>query len=67
MLLPTVNVGLCGKWGRGITALLAFPIMSTMYMLCLVLGLGYLNSGQSWCPACYRFNTICMADWCEST
>jgi hypothetical protein len=49
---------------RGVIAFIAFPLMSTVFMLSLVLLFRKIDNFEGWCSGCYKFNAICMYNWC---
>jgi hypothetical protein len=65
MLLPNFRFKGCSLVVRGIFALLAFPLMATIFMLCLVILLRKVGAANRWCRGCEKFNTYCMFRWCE--
>lgn len=55
-----------GRTCCGIVAFLAFPVMSLLFMACLVLLLRTGGTFYDWCQFCYRINCVCVAEWCRT-
>jgi membrane associated rhomboid family serine protease len=64
MLLPNFAFRRANRIIRGILAFIAFPLMATVFMLCLVLLFRKIDSVEGWCPGCYKFNALCLFEWC---
>jgi membrane associated rhomboid family serine protease len=64
MLLPNLNFGKCEGVVHTLLALLAFPIMSIIFMLCVVIFFRRIDSETAWCPWCMKITCVDIAGWC---
>ena len=65
ILLPNLNFGKCEGIVHSIIAFLAFPAMSTLFMVCLVIFFRGVESGTSWCSWCIKATCININGWCK--
>lgn len=64
IILPNMTFGKCERICRGFIALLAFPIYSIIFMICLVLFYRSIAADESWCPVCQKINCVNISGWC---
>lgn len=65
MLLPNLNFGKCEGVVHSVFAFLAFPIMSTMFMICLVIFFRRVDSDTTWCKWCMQATCVNISGWCK--
>lgn len=65
MLLPNLNFGKCEGIVHSVFAFLAFPIMSTLFMMCLVIFFRKVDGG-SWCTWCMKATCVNISGWCKN-
>jgi hypothetical protein len=64
MLLPNLNFGKCEGRVHTILALIAFPLMSVVFMLCLVIFFRRVDTDTSWCSWCMKATCVDISGWC---
>ncbi|KAH0789528.1 Clan S-, family S54, Rhomboid-like serine peptidase [Histomonas meleagridis] len=64
MMLPNLNFGKCQRFCHGAVAFLAFPVMSVLYMVTLVLFFRNMVD-DNWCRNCYLLNCVNITGWCH--
>ncbi|OHT10281.1 Clan S-, family S54, Rhomboid-like serine peptidase [Tritrichomonas foetus] len=66
MLVPNLNFGRCQAYCHGIISFFAFPIMSTLFMVCLVIVFRSVDTNLSWCKGCEKINCVnFVSNWCD--
>ena len=65
--LPNMTFGKSEKVCRIIIALAAFPLMSLLFMICLVVFFRRVDSNMNWCSWCLKVNCLNFSGWCPST
>jgi membrane associated rhomboid family serine protease len=65
--LPNMSFGKSEKVCRIIIALAAFPTMSLLFMVCLVIFFRRVDSNMNWCKWCLKINCLNFSGWCPST
>ena len=65
MLLPNLNFGRCEGVVHSIIAFLAFPVMSTLFMICLVIFFRRVDSDTTWCTWCMKATCVNISGWCK--
>ena len=67
MLTPNLNFGKNAAVIHGIISLIAFPVMSTLFMICLVIVFRSNNTDLSWCKGCDKINCVNFKPgWCNT-
>lgn len=67
MLTPNLNFGKNAACIHGIISLIAFPVMSTLFMICLVIVFRSINTDLSWCKGCNKINCVnFQPGWCDT-
>jgi membrane associated rhomboid family serine protease len=64
MLLPNLNFGRCEGIVHTVLALVAFPLMSIIFMISLVVFFRRVDTDTSWCPWCMKATCVNINDWC---
>jgi membrane associated rhomboid family serine protease len=64
MLLPNLNFGKCEGIVHTIIAIIAFPLMSIVFMVSLVIFFRRIDSDEPWCKWCQRA-TCAIGAWCS--
>ena len=66
MLVPNLNYGKCQAYCYGVISFFAFPIMSTLFMVCFVIVFKSIDANLDWCKNCERFNCVeFVSGWCD--
>ena len=66
MLLPNLNFGKCEGVVHSVFAFLAFPVMSTLFMICLVIFFRKVDSNTAWCSWCMKATCVNISGWCKN-
>lgn len=66
-LTPSLSFSRCQRIVQGIIAFIAFPLMSTLFMLCLIIFYRTVDADKSWCSVCEKMNCIDISNWCHSS
>ena len=66
MLLPNMTFGLGETTCYGIISFLAFPVMSVIFCVCLVLIFRSIDPAVSWCQWCYAIDCVNISGWCPT-
>lgn len=67
MLLPNLTFGKCEAYCHGVISFLAFPAMSTLFMICLVVVFRSVDTNISWCKGCDKINCANFGrNWCDT-
>lgn len=63
MLLPNLSFGKCERYCHGVIAFLAFPVMSVLFMVTLVVFFREVVD-TNWCSWCHYINCVNISNWC---
>lgn len=65
VILPNLSFGKCERICHAICAFIAFPMLATVYMVCLVVFYRSVNVDFSWCKFCHYINCVNISGWCK--